>query len=421
MTKKGKLRIGVVFGGRSGEHEVSLRSARSVIDALDPARYEVVPIGITKAGRWIAGDVAALEAGSPTTGRAATLLPEPSEAALLAIDAAKGASPAGLSVISELDVVFPVLHGPFGEDGTVQGLLELAGLPYVGAGVVGSAVGMDKAIFKQVMEANGLPVLPWRLFTGSQWRRNPEAVLDAVEAALPYPVFTKPANLGSSVGISKCHDRAELRAGLAEATRFDRRLIVEQGIHRARELEVAVLGNDEPRASVVGEVRPRREFYDYVAKYLAAPGSEEESELLIPAPLEPALAEAIRALAVRAYRAIDCAGMGRVDLLLDDLSGDVYLNELNTIPGFTSISMYAKLWAASGLSYSALLDELIDLAVQRHAEKTGLETSIDPDPQPPGEVRGGSPVPRPPGGAREGSPIPRPPGGVRGGSEGVTQ
>jgi len=382
----GKLRIGVLFGGRSGEHEVSLRSARSVMAALDPDRYEVVPIGITKAGRWLAGDAMAALSDEAGAARPATLLPEPSAgkaatSALLALDrdtrSGADATP-NLSVVAELDVVFPVLHGPYGEDGTVQGLLELAGLPYVGAGVVGSAVGMDKAIFKQVMEANGLPVLPWRLFTGSQWRHHPEAVLDAVEDALSYPVFTKPANLGSSVGISKCRDRAQLRAGLAAAARFDRRLIVEQGIDRARELEVAVLGNDEPRASVVGEVRPRREFYDYVAKYLLAPGSEEESELLIPAPLEPALAEAIRALAVRAYRAIDCAGLGRVDLLLDDHSGDIYLNELNTIPGFTSISMYAKLWAASGLSYSALLDELIDLALQRHAEKADLETAIDP-------------------------------------------
>ena len=378
MTGTRKLRIGVLFGGRSGEHEVSLRSARSVMAALDPDRYEVVPIGITKDGRWLAGDaMATLSEGAAA--HPATLLPEPTGAtsALLALDRRDDAAPS-LSVVAELDVVFPVLHGPYGEDGTVQGLLELAGLPYVGAGVVGSAVGMDKAIFKHVMEANGLPVLPWRLFTGSQWRRNPEAVLDAIESALPYPIFTKPANLGSSVGISKCHDRAELRAGLVEAARFDRRLIVEQGIHRARELEVAVLGNDEPRASVVGEVRPRREFYDYVAKYLLAPGSEDESELHIPAPLEPALAEAVRALAVRAYRAIDCAGLGRVDLLLDDDSGAIYLNELNTIPGFTDISMYAKLWAASGLSYSALLDQLIDLAMQRHAEKAGLATSIDP-------------------------------------------
>ena len=374
-----KLRIGVLFGGRSGEHEVSLRSARSVMAALDPTRYEVVPIGITKDGRWLAGNaMAALSEGAAA--RPATLLPEPATnetaAALLALDAGDGAP--SLSVIAELDVLFPVLHGPFGEDGTVQGLLELAGLPYVGAGVVGSAVGMDKAIFKHVMAANGVPVLPWRLFTGEQWRRNPEVVLDAVEAALPYPVFTKPANLGSSVGISKCRDRAELRAGLDEAARFDRRIVVEQGIDRARELEVAVLGNDEPQASVVGEVRPRREFYDYVAKYLLPPGSEEESELIIPAPLEPALSEAIRALAVRAYRAIDAAGLGRVDLLLDDHSGDIYLNEINTLPGFTSISMYPKLWAASGLSYSQLLDRLIELALERQQEKSDLTTSIDP-------------------------------------------
>jgi len=379
-----KLRIGVLFGGRSGEHEVSLRSARSVMAALDPTRYEVVPIGITKDGRWLAGNaMAALSEGAAA--RPATLLPEPATnetaAALLALDAGDGAP--SLSVIAELDVLFPVLHGPFGEDGTVQGLLELAGLPYIGAGVVGSAVGMDKAIFKHVMAANGVPVLPWRLFTGEQWRRNPEVVLDAVEAALPYPVFTKPANLGSSVGISKCRDRAELRAGMAEAGRFDRRIIVEQGIDRARELEVAVLGNDEPQASVVGEVRPRREFYDYVAKYLLPPGSEEESELIVPAPLAIELSEAIRALAIRAYRAIDCAGLGRVDLLLDDSangghSGDIYLNEINTIPGFTSISMYPKLWAASGLSYGELLDRLVELALERHGEKSGLATSIDP-------------------------------------------
>jgi len=376
MTASRKLRIGVLFGGRSGEHEVSLRSAQSVMAALDPARYEVVPIGITKDGRWVAGDAAgALTSGS----RPVTLLPEPAAAAgaeLLALDRSGDGS--SMSVIAELDVVVPVLHGTYGEDGTVQGLLELAGLPYVGAGVVGSAVGMDKAIFKHVMEANGLPVLPWRLFTRSQWQRDPAAVLDAIEDSLPYPVFTKPANLGSSVGISKCSDRAGLRAGLDEAARYDRRLIVEQGIHRPRELEVAVLGNDEPRASVVGEVRPRREFYDYVAKYLLEPGSEAESELLIPAPIEPALANMVRALAVRAYRAIDCAGLGRVDLLLDDATGDLYLNEINTIPGFTSISMYPKLWEASGLSYDELLDRLIELALERHAEKADLETSIDP-------------------------------------------
>ncbi len=316
------------------------------------------------------------------TARAATLLPEPSEAALLAIDPIEDQSggqlaPMSLSVISELDVVFPVLHGPYGEDGTVQGLLELAGLPYVGAGVVGSAVGMDKVIFKQVMTAVGLPVLPWVLSTRSRWLSAPEAFIETVESKLRYPVFTKPVNLGSSVGISKCRDRAELRLGLDEAARFDRRLLVEQGIDRARELEVAVLGNDDPIASVVGEIRPRREFYDYVAKYMAEPGSEDESELIIPAELDPELAEAIRELAVRAYRAIDCAGLGRVDLLLDDQSGRIYLNEINTIPGFTSISMYPKLWEATGFSYGELLNRLIDLALERNSEKRELATTID--------------------------------------------
>lgn len=379
-----KIRVGVLFGGRSGEHEVSLRSARSVMAALDPHRYEVVPIGITKEGRWLAGDALNALSGSPAETRPATLLPEPTEAALLSLEghaqgevAAYSPTPTGLSIIAKLDVVIPVLHGPYGEDGTVQGLLELAGLPYVGAGVVGSAVGMDKAIFKHVMAANGLPVLPWLLFTRSEWLRHSDSILNAVEQKMAYPVFTKPVNLGSSVGISKCTDRAGLKRGFDEAARFDRRLLVEQGIHRARELEVAVLGNDEPQASVVGEIRPRRDFYDYVAKYMAEPGSENESELIIPAALDPNISDEVRHLAIRAYKAIDCAGLGRVDLLLDDLSGAIFLNEINTIPGFTNISMYPKLWEASGLSYSELLDKLIDLALERHAEKSALETSID--------------------------------------------
>ena len=374
-----KIRIGVLFGGRSGEHEVSLRSARSVMAALDRDRYEVVPIGITKEGRWVAAGVEALASGLVNgDARSAILLPEPSDASLMTMDHVTGDDAASnLSVMTTLDVVFPVLHGTSGEDGTVQGLLELAGVPYVGAGMVGSAVGMDKAIFKQVMVAAGLPVLPWVLCTRGQWRRDPDAVIAAVEDALPYPVFTKPANLGSSVGISKCRDRAELRAGLDEAARFDRRLVAEQGIDRARELEVAVLGNDEPVASVVGEIRPRRDFYDYVAKYMAEPGSEDESELIIPANLDPQHAETIRELAVRAYQAIDCAGLGRVDLLLDDQSGQIYLNEIKTIPGFTNISMYPKLWEATGMSYSELLDRLVDLALERHQEKADLATSID--------------------------------------------
>jgi D-alanine-D-alanine ligase len=373
--------VGVLFGGRSGEHEVSLRSARSVMRSLDPSRYEVVPVCITKDGRWIAGDANAqsqdaLTAGRP--GQPVTLLPEPTESGLMAIDhRGSDLATSSLSVMVELDVVFPVLHGPYGEDGTVQGLIELAGLPYVGAGVTGSAVGMDKAIFKHVMAAAGLPVLPWVLCTRRQWLREPEAVIKAVEDTLPYPVFTKPANLGSSVGVSKCWNTGELRRGLAEAARFDRRLIIEKGIDRARELEVSVLGNEDPRASVVGEVKPRREFYDYVAKYLIEPGAEDESELIIPAALSPELSEHVRELALKAYKAIDCAGMARVDLLLDGVHEVVYINEINTIPGFTSISMYAKLWEATGIGYSELLDRLIDLAFERYGEKSELATSID--------------------------------------------
>ena len=363
-----RLRVGVIFGGRSGEHDVSLQSAQSVMAALDRAKYEVIPIGITRTGRWISGDaLAALQSGG--AGQGATLLPDPASAGLLALEE-HGDRPTGLSPISRLDVVIPVLHGPYGEDGTVQGLLELADLPYVGAGVVGSAVGMDKAIFKQVMTAAGIPVLPWQLVLSASWRADPEGVLDALEAAFPYPHFTKPANLGSSVGISRCADRAELRAGLDEAARYDRRIVVEQGAE-IRELEVAVMGNEAPEASIVGEVRPRRAFYDYVAKYVS-----DDSELLIPAPLAPDVADEVRRLAVAAYRAIDAAGLGRVDLMLDRRTGALYLNEINTMPGFTRISMYPKLWEASGVGYGDLLDRLIELALARHDEKQRLETNF---------------------------------------------
>ncbi len=367
--KPKKLKIGVIFGGRSGEHEVSLESARSVMAALDREKYVVVPIGIDKHGRWLSGDVmAALTEGR--NGQPATLLPDPQSAALLQLDQPE-ARTAVLSQVSQLDVVFPVLHGPYGEDGTVQGLLELANLPYVGAGVVGSAVGMDKAIFKHVMMANGLPILPWQLVLSSDWRERHAAIIAEIEAALTYPVFTKPANLGSSVGISKCHNRMELIAGLNEAADYDRRIVVEQGIP-ARELEIAVLGNENPVASIVGEVRPKREFYDYVAKYVS-----DDSDLFIPADIPPETAEAARDLAVRAYKAIDCAGLGRADMLLDRETGELYVNEINTIPGFTRISMYPKLWQASGLSYPELLDKLIELAIERHEEKENLRTSYE--------------------------------------------
>jgi D-alanine-D-alanine ligase len=375
MSEKRKLKIGVIFGGRSGEHEVSLQSAQSVMAALDRTKYEVVPIGITRNGRWLTGDVVAALSNGTEGAITATLLPDPRSRSLLQMEMQE-THPANLSEVTELDVIIPVLHGTYGEDGTVQGLLELADMPYVGAGVVGSAVGMDKAIFKQVMMANGIPVLPWRLFAAQAWRKRSDEILAEIEAALTYPVFTKPANLGSSVGISKCTNREELIEGLEAATQYDRRLVVEQGIN-GRELEVSVLGNDDPIASVVGEIRPRRAFYDYAAKYLAEPGSADESELIIPAELDEETADAIRALAIRAYKAIDCAGMGRVDMLMDRESGDIYLNEINTIPGFTQISMYPKLWEATGIPYSELLDRLIDLAVERFEEKGQLKRTFD--------------------------------------------
>lgn len=368
-TPHPKMRVGVLFGGRSGEHEVSLRSAQSVMAALDPKKYEIIPIAVTKQGNWLTGE------------NAQQLLIDSS---IHPIDANQPQSAITNQLLvgshtpltTDIDVVFPVLHGPNGEDGTVQGLLELADLPYVGSGVVGSAVGMDKGIFKAVMQTHHLPILPYRLLLSRDWQKQPQAILNELEAALTYPMFTKPANLGSSVGISKCRNRAELQQGLQEAAQYDRRLIVEQGIN-ARELEVSVLGNEDAIASAVGEVRPRREFYDYTAKYLLPPGSEEESELLIPAPLPAEMAERVRALAIQAYRAIDCAGMGRVDLLMDKESGELYLNEINTIPGFTSISMYPKLWEVSDLPYPKLLDRLIELAIERHKQKGHLKHTFE--------------------------------------------
>ncbi|HHN93166.1 MAG TPA: D-alanine--D-alanine ligase [Anaerolineae bacterium] len=368
-----KLRVGVIFGGRSGEHEVSLLSARSVMGAMDREKYEVVPIGITKAGHWVTGDdpLAALSSGDEAGLRTVALLPDPSWAGLMECDG--GAETFRAALLARLDVVFPVLHGTYGEDGAIQGLLELADVPYVGAGVLGSALGMDKVAFKSVMQAYGFPIADYLAFKRREWEAEPESVLRRVEARLGYPVFTKPANLGSSVGISKCHDRAELEAGLAEAARYDRKLLVEAAVPAAREIEVSVLGNDEPVASVPGEIVPSREFYSYEAKYL-----DGKSELLIPAPLPEEVTERVRDLAVRAYRAIDGAGMARVDFLLSGETGELYINELNTIPGFTEISMYPKLWEASGLPYPQLIDRLIELALERHRDKARSETSYRP-------------------------------------------
>lgn len=366
-----KVRVGILFGGRSAEHEVSLMSAQSVMSALDPERYDIVMIGINKQGQWLTGNVlAALNSGTENLVQSAALLPDPTTSGLMKFEMTE-TQLTTLSEVAELDVIFPILHGPYGEDGTVQGLLELAGIPYVGAGVVGSAVGMDKAIFKAVMETHCIPILPWQLVQAAAWRTDPNSTIIMLENVLDYPIFTKPANLGSSVGISRCEDQTELKEGLNEAARYDRRIVVEQGVN-ARELEVSVLGNDDPIASDIGEIIPKRDFYDYEAKYIS-----DDSELIIPADLTPAMSEEIKQLAVRAFKGIDCAGMARVDFLMNKSDGEIYINELNTIPGFTSISMYPKLWESTGIGYGEMLDRLIALAMDRFSEKVRLETTFD--------------------------------------------
>ena len=357
------ISVGVIFGGRSGEHEVSLMSARSVLGALDPGRYQVTQIGIDHDGHWYSGPQAlqAFEAGDTSSLKRVALLAEPGHGALFAWGLGQA-----LETLAALDVIFPVLHGSFGEDGTMQGLLELASVPYVGAGVLASSVAMDKGLFKHLMQAHGLPVLPFTVLESGVVDLASEAALNAAEQAGPYPLFTKPANLGSSVGITKCVSRADLVEGLMEAAQYDRRVLIEQGIE-AREIEVSVLGNETPEASIAGEVVPSREFYSYEAKYI-----DDASELLIPAPIADDQLADVQRIALEAYRAIDGAGMARVDFLLERASGRLYLNEINTIPGFTQISMYPKLWQASGLPYSALCDRLVELAQQRQGQKDGL-------------------------------------------------
>ncbi len=362
-----KIRVGLLFGGRSGEHEVSLTSAASVLGALDPEKYDVVPIGITRDGHWRVGSgaqqlLASGERALPAVlenGALVTASVDPTGPKLVPIDSARAAG----DIPRELDVVFPVLHGTFGEDGTVQGLLELAGIPYIGAGVLASAVGMDKDVMKRLFRDAGLPVVPWIIVMRSDWESDPKRVRKLVEKKFRYPVFVKPANLGSSVGISKVKKPSELVPAIDLAAQYDRKILVEKGIN-AREIECSVLGNDNPVASVAGEVVPVNEFYDYEAKYVK-PGSE----LIIPAKLTRAQAARVQELAVRAFRALDGAGMGRVDFLLDRKTGKVYVNEINTIPGFTPISMYPKLWEASGLPYPKLLDRLIELALERQRDR----------------------------------------------------
>ena len=364
-----KMKIAVLFGGRSGEHEVSLSSARSVLGVLDPQKYEIFEVGITHAGDWLTGSEACLALEKGETGQLTpcTILPDPSKGGLYRIPATDPANPAGFEKVTDLDVVFPVLHGTYGEDGTLQGLLEMADLAYVGAGVTGSSVGMDKGVFKDVMRANGIPTVESIIVLRSEIEKDIEAVMRRAETVSSYPLFIKPANLGSSVGISKCNRRADLGEGLLEAAAYDRRVLVERGVD-AREIEVSVLGNDDPQASVPGEVQPSREFYSYESKYV-----DGTSGLVIPAPLPEETANKIRQMAVRAYKAIDCAGMARVDFFLEKNTNEIYLNELNTIPGFTSISMYPKLWGASGLSYTGLVDRLIELALERKVDRSRTE------------------------------------------------
>jgi D-alanine-D-alanine ligase len=383
VTKK--IRLGVLFGGRSGEHEVSLISAAAVMKALDPTKYEVVPVGITREGRWRVGPkafgvltgAAGDDAAQRTVplqavleeGRAVTPSVDPMGPKLLPL--AK-LSPAR-SARPEVDVIFPVLHGTFGEDGTIQGLLELADVPYVGAGVLASSAGMDKDVMKRLFRDAGLPVVPWELVLRGDWEHDPAGVQKRIEKRLRYPFFVKPANLGSSVGITKVHKPAEFAAAMELAAQYDRKILVEKGVE-AREIECAVLGNDNPQASVPGEIIPVNEFYDYEAKYI-----KEGSELLIPARLSPHQRKRVQELAVRAFKAIDCAGMARVDFLLERKSGKTLVLEINTIPGFTPISMYPKLWEASGVPYSKLLDRLIELALERHRDKR--RTRYDYTPQ----------------------------------------
>ena len=376
-----RLRIGVLYGGRSGEHEVSLASAAAVIRHLDPARYEPIAILVGKDGRWTlpsrpptiveAADVieqARLDAA--TTARA-TEPPARLGDPLALVEAPGGPADPPLVHGLRLDVVFPVLHGPYGEDGTVQGLLELANVPYVGAGVLASAVSMDKAIMKALFAASDLPQVEYRAFQRVEWLRDAGRIRLMIAADLGFPVFVKPANMGSSVGISKVKSADRLEAAVDLAAEFDRKVVVEAAVPHAREIECAVLGNDRPGTSVPGEIVPSREFYDYDAKYL-----DDGSELRIPAPLTPDQTADIQRLAVTAFKAVDCSGMARIDFLVNGETDEVFVNEVNTIPGFTTISMYAKLWAASGVEYADVLTRLVELALERHREKQTLRTSL---------------------------------------------
>ena len=366
-----KLRVGVIFGGRSGEHEVSLRSAESVINALDRSKYEVVPIAINKHGKWLASREATNllpSAVMQTADQSVAIFGDPTERGLARLDETGGGQQR-----EQLDVIFPVLHGTYGEDGAIQGLFEMADVAYVGCGVLGSACGMDKVVMKRLFREAGLPIVAFTHFLRTQWEADPLRIETRVSQELGFPCFVKPANLGSSVGISKATDLKSLNAAIALAAKFDRKIIVEKGIN-AREIELSVLGNDEPVASLPGEIVPQTaDFYDYTTKYI----SDNGARLVIPAELAPELTAQFQQLAVRVFQAIDGAGLGRVDFFLEKETGEIFVNEINTMPGFTSISMYPKLWEASGLSYSALIDKLIELALERQQEKARNVTSYE--------------------------------------------
>jgi len=368
-----KVNLGVIFGGRSGEHEVSLMSASSVLNVLDREKYDVTCIAIDKQGIWWSGEnvLEALHEGSTDTLDRVFLLPEPGKNTLY--KRMQAGSQEQITPIVDLDVVFPILHGTFGEDGTLQGFFEMADIAYVGAGVLGSSVGMDKAIFKDVMRSNNIPVVNWITFTRKEIEEDIDFVIKKCEELAPYPLFVKPANLGSSVGISKVKNHSDLVEGLMEAAQYDRRILVEKGLD-AREIEVSVLGNESCRASIAGEIKPADECYSYNAKYI-----NDNSELFIPADIPEEIAKKIHDIAIQAYKAIDCAGLTRVDFLLENITNRIFLNEVNTIPGFTSISMYPKLWEHSGLPYSDLIDQLIDLAFERKQERNKTKRTFGED------------------------------------------
>lgn len=377
MTEKKKIRVGLIFGGRSGEHEVSLASAGSVQANLDPEKYELVPIGITRTGSWLLGtEPLALQAAEHQSGSAGEIVPnettqavtltgDPSVRRLIPVQGGPAPDNQGM-----LDVIFPVLHGTYGEDGSLQGLLDMANVPYVGCGVLGAALGMDKEKMKMIFQSAGLPIVDYLVFRRNEWERSPETILEKVEQRLGYPNFVKPANLGSSVGINKAHDRRELEHAINVAAEYDRKIVIEHGIN-CREFECAVLGNDEPLVSVVGEIVASNEFYDYNAKYI-----DGKSQAIIPAWLPQEISEEIRKQAIKAFTALDLNGLARVDFFMEKKTGQVYINEVNTMPGFTEISMYPKLWEASGLPYAQLLDRLIELAIERHEDRQRNRTSM---------------------------------------------